>query len=166
MRSLPSSDPTGAVFEGRKIRAPARARRGRRRFMHMIRARAPVAVRSRPAVHVAVLNFAEGHLAPRARARGGKYNQRGVWMDRMLRHTRQRQRCHTRYMRDAWLRRGILKIFAWSTGCDRRMSYQKWNNWLNGQLWPVRPIRPIIQFPVGHSSLTFLSPRLFPGARF
>ena len=46
--------------------------------MHMIRA--PVAVRSRPAVHVAVLNFAEGHLAPRAR--GGKYNQRGVWMDR------------------------------------------------------------------------------------
>ena len=38
-------------------------------------------------------------------------NQRGVWMDRMLRHTRQRQRCHTRYMRDAWLRRGILKIF-------------------------------------------------------
>ena len=69
MRSLPSSDPTGAVFEGRKIRAPARARRGRRRFMHMIRARAPVAVRSRPAVHVAVLNFAEGHLAPRARAR-------------------------------------------------------------------------------------------------
>ena len=60
-----------------------------------------------------------------ARARVAGNIISGECMDRMLRHTRQRQRCHTRYMRDAWLRRGILKIFAWSTGCGRRMSYQK-----------------------------------------
>ena len=96
--SLPSPTDTTPPAPSAPCRRAGRYGRPGRAQTERQHAYDPRARGARLAVHEAVLNFAEGHLAsPCARAGEdrGKYYQRGVWREGRIEAARQRQRCRT-----------------------------------------------------------------------